>query len=492
MPDEEIDILFSDRIQNRMLKRLKKGQLLKPKKIALGLPLFLFLIFGSLLIFRTSDRLLIKLPADTKVYVAFNLDKNDTIFFWEKPIKQEGELQILSRYPFLPGSLNSVWQELLPQLSGQIELAVLPSGNFVFRAGLKDRKFFLANEQKIFSQAANDKTSLHWQLEKTDLLISSSSDWRREIRGQKLGPGLKKYLRSPDDLIIYIADSAGAQGFSNSEQLGFFLAEFDLPFILLGQENKGRLFLTASQLEKNKLAAARRQEENFSQAPPSSDFYFYSGSPGESFYHWLDTQAPRQAVAAQRVSFLLDAWKDFYSLDLKGVLESEEGLELSVFTKQIAGDNYWAVFFESDDLASQERILSALEPLGARLFAITHPIRVARTLSDNTTYFELRAETEGLQWQNLNLSREFDEPAEFKFLAGQGEEMGIFLGILNNGKTIITNSLEFLFDNIGFYRENKGRAGISDIYFVSERQNIFKYTRWQETENGVWRGEIVF
>lgn len=432
------------------------------KRVIVMLFFILALAAGGLGAWRfllQADSLAARLPRDVDFYARVVLPREDAwfneFFFWRSPSNLGARAaRLYQKLDVVSWEGTQFATDLLPFFSGSLESARFDSGTFIVRTTLQNPaawfgavgftgaytgtvERFSAPLSGWWPLAAGSGEEFYWQLSERTLYLSNTADFT------------SGFLSSPSETL---ADELAAQGAesgvavlysANAESIGHALggeleaalAAFSEP-IVLSIESKGD---TQWMLQMAGAGNASESQSFGVSLPVDGDtgFLLRSVDMGGAWSAWSGLY-PLAATFG-------DLLKELYQTDISnvaGLFAKRNGLiaiESSTTHSELGPG--WLLFIETQE--TNPDIAVALERVGAALFAISHPLAVERTLTDGSTMVELRAETEGIAWEEFGWSHN-EEPIALFSLRGQGEEFGYFTGYIADRGYVFTSSLTLL------------------------------------------------
>lgn len=449
-----------------------KTRRIKIKIFSLGF-LFISLLLGAVYFFQEGSSLANHLPADTKFYVSLSLPAENIWYspflFWQSGNKPDRKItSIYSRLNLISWEKVSWQEKILPLLSERIELASLPSkdtallsasnpqrissqasdGGLLLRARLSDKAAWLAlfgstpesYQGEVVSQdltvsgawaaLTKNPNKISWQILGHNLYLSDnpgillelnskiSNSLYSELKKAKVNPGLALiYVKDKDSLLldnVYVKSLAGAAAYPLV--IGLVQEPGALKFDVYGQKiNSEPIKSTALAERLNDFDSAFYGQNLAALYPPAEEHL----PDGLEYSFW-------------------PILKDFYGIDKAEALTEIGASEIFL---TFSGSD-WLLNIANNN-AENNNLLAVLKKAGQAGFAITHPQAVERKLADGSKMTELRADTEGLEWQNETWPLP-GQLINLESLKGQGEESGYYAGFAPGIGYILTTSMSLL------------------------------------------------
>ena len=431
----------------------------------------LIIIFGSIIFFalnffNAEGNLAKRIPVDSVLYASIKIPSaslSSKAIFWKSGLNEQNLCSLYNGVDFFHFGHSKFCENIFPLLKKEIEIAKLREGEYIFSSSLAKRELWLSSAglqaqyvdgqiEKIYQEsggwilsADENSDSLFWMMKNDILYVSSSQSALEQVMNKRSDSIARKIKGAPRGSIglIYANDFYSILGddsiyakllsFNRQDPLILFFGRDKNKIIV---ETKNSLSKSSSNAELDKKTSKIENAQNFLDA----DFAFY----GSDISLLL-------AIKDQIQGSLLDLngiAGDFYGISIETIASSTPEAEFSIMIKD---EDHWIIIESSQEYGY-------LKELGTSLFAISHPVRIEKTLPDNSIMTELRSDAEGLEWS---------EEGEFLSLQSQGEENGYFVGSIKGLGSILTNYSGFLDDIKNIKDEEEAdKCGFSGKNFV--------------------------
>jgi len=412
--------------------------------------------------------------------------------FWDKSFPNA---QIDKLYTnFVQQIIGGIFAENDPasMISGNLEFAKLANGDVVALFGLRDKSAWFAFNGLSEPEYKGDLVEISsmpdslllsldpesekwfWYIEADRLFLVSNPKARDRVsQGASLSIDdvLNPFLR--DAMALYAHD-LGALSNMNNPYINF-LEGSDEPITMYAQVKDNALVFRTSGAPLTSIGDDSDIQQNLTENPikklySSSDFAIkaYFGDLSQSDY-----------LMSSKTESLVD--------EMIGFSEQMYGINIQELDKKSLFSNF-AIFFspkkqeyfsENNWIAVSGALdLSLLEQFSLSRFAQEHPIRVENQLSDGTIMTELRAETEGLAWEDSDIDIN-GISYSFKSLRAQGEENGYYVGsidglgaVLANSETLLRQILENYLDSVQVEPDDSCETGNQPIALARFRSDF--------------------
>jgi len=442
--------------------------------------------------------LLSEMPDDAAWYVSISTPHQkrwyDIILFWESgSMLQSSSARLYQAIDIVSWDDDSFAQNILPLFSGMIEIGEVKN-SVVLRVHLRDAGQWLAmrgmnaglydgsvepvsiSGQTLLAQTSGT-TDFYWQVRDGALYLSNDPDFSNVLVSEStrsmsfsipytgvLGSGIasayiadKTALRHPFDAFNQWLPQGVAYPLALAIKSRGSSWEWQLYHS--GGENSDKTRLITYPILRSDTYFASFQ---FSSA--SSLLEAWRSLSSSSSY--AENSAAIESIAS-----------GLYGLDSDAFAEhvGARDISLAVYTPDEDGAYQWFYRISATDTEPDQTILDDLKKIGASQFAISHPIRVERTLSDKTIMVEMRAEKDDLLWEQVDWNsngRSFPLYA----LRGNGEEQGQFVGYVAGVGYVGGTSLSVLDRELSHIQElsvsDKGEEVCAAKYPVSNYASL--------------------
>ncbi|MBI4122402.1 MAG: hypothetical protein HY462_00215 [Parcubacteria group bacterium] len=407
--------------------------------------------FGAWYFFLKVDTLARVLPPDTQFYAHVAVPREgmwyDQFFFWRSAL-YEGQ-----RGARLYQKLNVVsWEgvqfatDILPAFAGSFELARLDSSTLIARATVRNPSTwfsavgfegaydgvvqrFDAPLSGAWPVLAGSSDGFWWQMVGRALYVSNKPNFAEQFvsRGSlTLAPTLAAVGARQGVAALYVANRDVIGGSAGIE-LETALLALPEPFVFVVERSSDSQWVwRVSGTEKG------QHPGSFGSTLPldsGTGFLLRAADFGGAWNVWAPLYPP-----VAKFELLL---KELYQMDISAFSGLTTGHEVLFAAEESAAKGElgpgWLFFIEYAE--PNQEVGNALKNIGTAFFAVSHPLAVERTLSDGSTMVELRAETEGLAWQELGW---------MESLRGQGEDAGYFTGHIPGAGYVLASSFSLL------------------------------------------------
>ncbi|GEM_PF-6864383 len=363
-------------------------------------------------------------------------------------------------------------RDVMPISSGDIELAILQNNEFVVTTKITQIDKWLS----MFGIIENDYYGQVWEVEETahglwQHLSLESNNWQWYLEGNQLyiisAISAKeeinnKHIRTVSDLIksgfnrnsigsIYVNDKNDFLKEKNKYISSFFRG-VKMPFNLNIEKRENTILFGNN----NKI-----NELNIEQIP-SNIQQIYQVSDNESdisYVYVLDSKPRFSSLVSDNKSFLENTVSDInlsilelYNIDIASYLGDMDSSEFLL----LFSNNQDTSFKNSDwILITDSAQKDILQQFATTLFAIEHPNTQEVRLSDNTIMTELRADIEGIEWDN-KFTAYNGKDIEFSIIQGKGESNAYIIGEVPEYGFILSSSQELVDRVLGWTLQAPG------------------------------------
>ena len=379
------------------------------------------------------------------------------IIFWQDPLEKSSDaLKLVSSLDLVHWHGKTFAGDILPMLSGSIEIAELSSGETVLAAGLSNTTTWYA----LFEGVSQDPEAIHteeiflegvWQS-----IAPQHSSFAWQIRGQKLyiassafvleelgEPGPDTVLRALQD-----AESKGTTGvwyvrtpegsLSRNPYSKTLLEGARFPLVLDIDVSPGKIKFSAPKSADNKLSSVDASVLQNLYSSLDSSMVLYTSSIGQQYKDWRSLfSEDAQLNLANTEALLMDLYGVDSALFSESLKDSELVFLMSDPKEQVQdAESDWVAVFSS---APED----VLKRVAETLFAIGHPLDVPVELADGSVMVELRADTEGIIWEDMFVPYNGAELV-FASLQGAGEVHGYAVGTIPGIGIVLTNNISLI------------------------------------------------
>ena len=413
-----------------------------------------------------------RLAPDTLFYATVSIPETNpikrAIFFWNKSSSPNKEAaRLYQKFNLISWNNVSFAEQVLPMLKYRVEMAEFGDNYFVISAELKDRKQWLdlagyASESynseaislgKDFSgfalSFAPPGKEWFWRLDGNQLYIVSSLD-ALDLLYQKnkshFTDLIPRYRTWKSLAYVYIKDSSAL----NIKESFYPMISPKISYPIHIQFTDSGNFLSWEVKTAENIGSSEADEDaNSGYSIPTSYasdslYPIFFKNLSKSFIEWEDIFTSNEYRIDNNIGKLRSYLDNFYNSDLSLLLEEIKDKSGALYVmpqkdnRSAAGE--WMLVFDSNN---DNKLEDLLRRFATTLFAISHPVESDIVLADNTIMSELRIDTEGLDWEELewqNNGRVFAVQA----LRGNGEVSGYFLAKIPDVGLVLASSLDLL------------------------------------------------
>jgi len=476
--------------------------------------IFVFVVFFFWMTLRSNLVLAKNISSDANFYFSLKVPNTKSLYnrlkFWNS---NSIDLKLNRLYTnFVQVNLDEIFskKDISLFFDGVIEVVKLDTGEVVLSSKLKNKDMWLSlmfnSENKYagemvsigviennFLQSISDQENWFWYIDKGRVYFVNSKSAREKINSNQKKSVYDVIDYSRKDIGIFY--SSNISGIFNSENLyaNILANSVSSPFILHFENSNNGIILRTNKAPKNQ----KDLTENAIKKLYESSNFNIKARIGDIKSSDIVFEDSVSNILNQIQVFLSELYGiDFQKLDKKTAFSNLAIFILPKNSQNIQEDN-WLIVSEFIEL-------SDLEQFGISSFAKQHPIRVENILRDGSIMIEMRAEEEGLLWEDFSISLNNQE-FSFKRLQAQGEEQGYFIGsifglgnILTNSEVVLNEILQNYSNNSEIYINNECNLDFLskvsshfDISFLSETLNL-DYLDIMSSEEGNLYGCIVF
>jgi hypothetical protein len=437
-------------------------------------------------VFRSNLVLAKQMPKDSFVYINLSLPQNNIwynqLLFWKaNSLPSDQTSRIYQKLNILEWEDVKFFEDITTSISGKLEMGMLPSGEIVLGANLKNKDYWFNifnlqpedyNGQLVeisspvsgwISNFASNKNQWYWFVENDFLYITSSSLIKDKLGGISKNNSLKGDIKDYDNNIalIYINNSLILE---NNKYLDFFNNQTTLPIVVSVAQKKDKIVF--SNLKNSELDSFTNSNTQVVRHNSVSDrdLMIYFDDIGNSFDKYDKNIIP----GIESVTSLGLLINDLYNIDTQDVIQklTGESALLSISSEENIVENEWTLVVQSES-NEQNNIKDVLKSIGIQLFAISHPISVENTLRDGTIMTELRAETDGIEWEKQVYAHD-GVNTELDSLQGKGEPSGYYVGHVESVGVVLSSSLEHLGQTITKLDRKTQQNNENDLCYTSQ------------------------
>jgi|GEM_PF-5658568 len=479
--------------------------------------LVVVIILGFWHVSRSNLALAKNLSSDTRFYLYLKIPNTESVHsklrFWDSSFQ---DMQLNRLYTnFVQANLGEFFTETGGNsfFSGVIEIAKLDTGEVVLTSELKNKKEWLSLmfiddeyagqivELEISAnnwlQSISSQENWFWYIDKGRLYFVSSKSAREKI-SFNLAISISDMISSSrKDIGIFYANDISGIFDSENPYINILAGSVVKPFILYACKTDNQVIFRTNDLPK---ISENLTENSIKKLYQASDFGVKAHIGDiKSFNIVFEENVLR--ILSQIEGFL----KETHSIDIEKLDRKSAFSNLAIFispkNNQKIEENHWAIVSESLEL-------DILEQFGMSSFAKQHPIRVQNVLRDGSVMIEMRAEEEGLLWEDFPIVFN-NQDIVFRTLQAQGEGNGYFAGfvpglgsVLTNSEAVLNKILE-IYSNISkISANNECKLDFSsrisshfDASFLSDdllMESIIDYLNILSLESGDLYGCVVF
>ncbi len=430
------------------------------------------IVLGFVYWFITRPNLTLanQLPSDASFYAAISLPQNEKwyseLLFWKKEsTPNKDTARLFQKFNLFTWDNLTFTQDILPIFYGTLEAGLLPNGGAVLSMTLKDKeKWFdlVGISQETYQNSTIEmqypltgwwpdftatKDAWAWYIEDDMLYVLSSASVRQKLGAfgsfaEKLNiPIFANYLA-----FLYSNDSSI---FADNIYTKAIKENVSYPLIISAKQGNGLIRwqdgfeakISTSDMDNSRI-------KTLEYIPSNLSIYINNF---ESLYKKL----------GQNFVPIFDTLKGLYSTDISDISQIIGEKDVLVSFK-----DDWMVLIESE-VETQETIFELLKNIGASFFAFSHPITIERELTDGTVMTELRADIDGLEWEEIEWLYNGTN-ITLESLQGKGEINGYFIGSVPNMGIVLGSSLEYLQETLNILKENYVKPPSCDLSGFSE------------------------
>jgi len=417
--------------------------------------LVVLLVFGVWWTTMPKPVLLRELPSGSSWYVSFAIPRTprwyDVLLFWTRGSMASPEsARLLQGINVVGWDENPFAQRVLPLLRGTLELGHT-GADVVLRAPISDMSLFVSRfgagivpqeitltENSVFAQAAGTTTAF-WMVRDQGLYVSTERDVDKILASKKTRslsvvntlPGIGGGVAS-----AYVAHKEAFGSLGAYASLLPESATYPLGMRVRNEKGDWKLEL----LQKDKIF--NQEKAKITHPIRASDtelLRFQLSAVGE----WYTAFRALDAGSRDTMQHVEDFARDFYGIRFEQLADILGETQVRLVIEAPDGDAApeWVYVIQSEQ--ESETLFEELKNVGASFFAISHPNIVERVLNDNTIMSELRADTEGLDWQSIPWQYN-GASFNLSLLRGQGEPRGQYLGYISGVGYVGATSLKVL------------------------------------------------
>ncbi len=350
---------------------------------------------------------------------------------------------------------DSFADDVLPSLSGNLEIAELPSGDVVLAAGLSDPApwFELLGVPAspperiheggvplggLLEVVAPKQGSWAWVVRDGSLYVASRSAAFEELGGvsaRTLREALRDLGSGGTSGVFYVRDAQSVP--ARNPYLGLLLSGARFPLVLDIAFSEETVVFRVPESEKIGLSSTPGSAFQNAYSTTGVEVAAYLENAGGLYGQWISGLSEGMRSRAGAAEALLRAFYGAPGAPLTEVLSGAEFVFLLFAPQEASGEPDWLLALSA---GVPEDVLKGI---AERLFAASHPRAVENTLADGSAMVELRADTAGLAWEEISVPYG-GSGLRFFSLSGAGEIRGYARGTVPRFGQVLTSNVSLI------------------------------------------------
>jgi len=433
----------------------------RPNRHAWMIRLVIFLLIVGILaaatywfMFRSHLVLAKQMPKDSYAYINLSLPHSSDLYsqflFWKnKSVPSKETLRVYQKLNLIELGNYNFFEDIFPLIAGKLEAGVFLSGEKVITAKLKnkDHWFNIFNLQAQnyngelieISTSTPNKDQWYWFIQKNSVYITNNALIKDRLvnlsRNESLASNLKGIGNNLG--IIYINNSSILE---NNKYLKLLKNQASYPLTIFIKQEKDKIVFTNSKNIELGTSEINNTQVIRYNSVSDRELMLYFDDLGKA----LGVYNKDIASNLGSISELSNLLKSLYDIDTQDIAQkfSRKSAILSITSKENITENDWTLVIK-DKPEDQDNTQEVLKAIAMQFFALNHPISIEEKLKDGSIMVELRAETDGLEWDQTNWDYNGLEVG-LSSLQGTGEMNGYYIGNINDVGVVLSSSLHHL------------------------------------------------